>query len=72
MGWPWEYGDEYARLVEPLDLMQQARQTTARRWLAHWKGGGHIRSLKHSHDEWNARRREADKERRASYKSGGR
>ena len=52
MGWP----SDGANQVEAIVVLRRFRLSTARRWLAHWMSGGHIRSLKHSQAEWNHRR----------------
>jgi len=39
------------------ETMTKCLPATADRWLKHWHEGGHIRSLKHSHEQYNERRR---------------
>ena len=65
MGWLWDGG---LNPVPSLVVLRRFRLSTAKRWLAHWRSGGHIRSLRHTQLEWNIRQRGIDKKRRDDYR----
>ena len=49
---------------DEVHFMRQVRPETARRWLLHWSQGGSIKLISMSQEEWLAKRREYDAERR--------
>lgn len=60
-------GDDQFRRTMSLRNMRTIKESTAKRWLAHYQAGGSLKALCYTQDQWLAKRKTGQARREANY-----